>query len=245
MKMSELELKSIGLNNQNQNPTINTTTTNNKKNWRNSIRVGVENVANKFNSSSNLTMKEGRFQSKFGPDINTHGVSLNFLRIFLKLVKIKQKENLLQTNCMTSDVQKLIIMPMTVEEKNSVCEYLLNNHKIIPFPNLNISSKDITTKANIYIIHTWTNTFESMIYAIEEFCKFSNRNMKIDIEYYFWIDIFCFNQWSFVNDYNDKEEIIFIPRSLDWYTKTLHNFIKYIGDYYYYYYYLEINLFNH
>jgi hypothetical protein len=231
-----MNLKSIGLDNQNPATINNSKNINNNKNWRNSIRIGVENVANKFNNSSSLTMKEGVCQSKYGPDINTHGVSLNFLRTFLKLVKIKEKENLLQSNCMTTDVQKLIIMPMTEERKTSVCEYLLNNHKIIPFPNLNISSKDISTKANIYVIHTWTNAFESIINAIEEFCKFNNGNLKIDIEYYFWIDIFCFNQWSFSNDFDDVEEAVFIPRTIDWYIKTLHDFIKYIGNYYLYYY---------
>jgi hypothetical protein len=49
---------------------------------------------------------------------------------------------------------------------------------------------------NLYICHTWTNSFRSLVQYIEEACLKLDQESVDQKEIIIWLDIFCLNQWD-------------------------------------------------
>jgi hypothetical protein len=79
-------------------------------------------------------------------------------------------------------------------------------------------------RANVFVSHSWNNKFEAVVDALESFHKEETTGefRTTDKRLYFWIDIFCLNQWKPIVGSGRCP-----PRS--WFTNTFPEFLAKIG----------------
>ncbi len=162
--------------------------------------------------------------------LTTKGVSLSTLQ------KIRNIANELRKGMTTAEVVEDIIKPITKLFKCSFVHFLSNTNGKSP-PDIGFSpgrfSKSSYGPGNIYISHAWDYKFEDLVNSLEGAEDSQNKSkdsgmlsMLLDRrqQNYYWIDVFCMNQWKPICTATKCP-------SMNWFRNSLPNLIKHIGTF--------------
>ncbi len=180
--------------------------------------------------------------------LNLIGVTLDVLKTIQNISSIRRK------NMTTRNVVDEIIKPITKAGKYSLIHYIQDKKKIykkdlgFEIPTKLRSATSVSSKkalygrASVYISHSWDYVYDEFIDALDAYehdlrqaeiihdDAEGNHHGMIDklttkkTRYYYWIDIFCSNQWKPIATRLKSPPVY-------WFEFTLCDFIKNIGSF--------------